>query len=220
MNYNYVGSIAERKMHFSSSVDVVIDEKNELFHAVSIYVPMSLAAANIVDFDPAWVSAEKPAVFTCVLDNYKETMKGKLLDQWADAFRQDTNASLILYIIVFLDGESTVNMWEIDDVSIKFAPITSAFNKLFFISYVKTLFDENYAGKPAIAPPTPGTAAVQTLRVTNTAGAEQTLAAGTYVINDGVKTWQLVIASDTVVPDGEHIDFILNADTAGVDASR
>jgi hypothetical protein len=219
MNYNYVGSIAERKMHFSSSVDVIIDEKNELFHAVSIYVPMSLAAANIVDFDPAWVSAEKPAVFTCVLDNYKETMKGKLLDQWADAFRQDTNTGLILYVIVFLDGESTVNMWEIDDVSIKFAPITSAFNKLFFISYVKTLFDESYDGKPTIAPPTPGTAAAQTLRVTNTAGSEQTLAAGTYVINDGVKTWQLVIASDTAVPDGEYIDFILNADTAGVDAN-
>jgi hypothetical protein len=219
MNYNFVGSVSERKMHFSSSVDVIIDEKNELFHAISIYVPMSLAAANIADFDPAWVSAEKPAVFTCVLDNYKETMKGKLLDQWADAFRQDTNTSLILYVIVFLDGEGTADMWEIDDVSIKFAPITNAFNKLFFISYVKTLFDENYAGKPTIVPPTPGTAAVQTLRVTNTIGAEQTLAAGTYVIDDGVETWQLVIASDTLVPDGEYIDFILNADTVGVNAN-
>jgi hypothetical protein len=219
MNYNYVGSIAERKMHFSSSVEVIIDEKNELFHAISLYVPMSLAAANIVDFDPAWVSAEKPAVFTCVLDNYKENMKGRLLDQWADAFRQDTNTSLVLYVLVFLDDESTVNMWEIDDVSIKFAPITNTFNKLFFISYVKTLFDESYAGKPTIVPPTPGTTAAQTLRVTNTAGNEQTLTADTYVINDGVKTWQLVVAGDTVVPDGDHVDFVLNADTAGIDAN-
>jgi hypothetical protein len=206
-------------MHFSSSVDVVIDEKNELFNAVSIYVPMSQAAANIVDFDPAWVSAEKPAVFTCILGNYKEIMKGKLLDQWADAFRQDTNASLILYVIVFLDDESTADMWTIDDVSIKFAPITNAFNKLFFISYVKTLFDENYAGKPAIVPPTPGTVAGLVLRVTNTSGGEQTLAAGTYVINDGAKTWRLVIASDTIMSGGDYADYVLEADTAGVDAN-
>jgi hypothetical protein len=219
MNYNYPGSVSERKMHFSSSVEVIVDEKNELFHAISIYVPMSLAQANIVDFDPAWVSAEKPAVFTCVLDNYKEIMKGKLLDQWADAYRQDTNVSLILYVIVFLDGESTVNMWEIDEVSIKFAPITNAFGKLFFISYVKTLFDESYAGKPTIVPLTPGTAATQTLRVTNTSGGAQTLTAGTYVINDGVTTWSLVVASDMLMADGDQADFILNADTAGVDAN-
>jgi hypothetical protein len=134
-------------MHFSSSVDVIVDEKNELFHAVSVYVPMSLAEANIAGFDPAWVTAAKPAVFTCVLDNYKEIMKGKLLDQWADAFRQDTNTSLILYAVVFLDDASTAGMWEIDDVSITFAPLTNAFNKLFFISYVKTLFDESYTGE-------------------------------------------------------------------------
>jgi hypothetical protein len=206
-------------MHFSSSVEVIIDEKNELFHAISIYVPMSLAPANIADFNPTWVSAEKPAVFTCVLDNYKEIMKGKLLDQWADAFRQDTNTSLILYVIVFLDDASTANMWEIDDVSIKFAPITSAFNKLFFISYVKTLFDETYAGKPVIVPAVPGTAAMQTLRFTNTSGGTQTLTAGTYVIDDGVKTWQLVIASDTILQDGEYIDFLLDADTVGVDTA-
>jgi hypothetical protein len=39
MNTNYIGSIAERKMRFASSVEVVINEKNELFNAVSIYVP-------------------------------------------------------------------------------------------------------------------------------------------------------------------------------------
>jgi hypothetical protein len=219
VNYNYVGSIAERKMHFASSVEVIVNEKNELFNAVSIYVPLSQAAANIADFDSAWVTTDKPAVMTCVLDNYKKIMKGKLLDQWMNVFRQDTNTAVILYLIVFADGDDTVGMWEIDDVSIKFAPVTNAFNKLFFISYVKTLFDETYAGKPVIVPLTPGTAAVQTLRVTNTAGSGQTLAAGTYVINDGVKTWQLVIASDTVIPDGEYIDFVFSADTAGADAN-
>jgi hypothetical protein len=206
-------------MHFSSSVDVIIDEKNELFHAISIYVPMSLAQANIVDFDPAWVSEEKPAVFTCVLDNYKETMKGKLLDQWADAFRQDTNGSLILYVIVFLDGTGTGDMWEIDDVSIKFAPITNAFGKLFFISYVKTLFDESYAGKPTVVPAVPGTPAVQTFRITNGGSAEKTLAAGTYVVDDGVTTWQLVVAADTPVSAGDYVEYALTADDAGVDAN-
>jgi hypothetical protein len=206
-------------MHFSSSVDVIVDENNELFNAVSIYVPMSLAGANIVDFSPAWVSAEKPAVFTCALDNYKKIMKGALLDQWADAFRQDTNTSLILYVIVFLDDESTAGMWKIDDVSIKFAPITNAFNKLFFISYVKTLFDGSYAGKPALVPELPGTSAGMVLRITNTSGGEQTLAAGTYVIDDGAKTWTFVIASDTLMGDGDYGDYVLEADTAGVDAN-
>jgi hypothetical protein len=204
-------------MHFSSSVDVIVDEKNELFNAVSIYVPMSLAPANIVDFDPVWVSASKPAVFTCVLDNYKEIMKGKLLDQWADAFRQDTNTSIILYVIVFPDDASTVNMWEIDDTSIKFAPLTSAFNKLFFISYVKTLFDETYAGKPTIVPAVPGTAALQTIRVTNGGSVARTLAAGTYVVDDGVKTWTLAVAADVIIAAGEHIDYDLTAGEVGVD---
>jgi hypothetical protein len=206
-------------MHFASSVDVIIDEKNELFNAVSIYVPMSLAAANIVDFDPAWVSAEKPAVFTCVLDSYKEIMKGKLLDQWADAFRQDTNVNLILYVIVFLDGASTADMWEIDDVSIKFAPVTNAFNKLFFISYVKTLFDETYAGKPVMVPAVPGTAALQAVRITNEDGSGRTIAAGTYVFNDGAQTWRLVIDADVTIPAGEHADYALTADAAGADAN-
>jgi hypothetical protein len=219
MNVNYVGSISERKMHFSSSVEVVVDEKNELFHAVSIYVPLSLAAANITDFDPAWVSAEKPAVFTCVVDNYKEIMKGKLLDQWADAFRQDTNTSLILYVIVFLDGEGTEDMWKVDDVSIKFAPITNAFGKLFFISYVKTLFDETYAGEPVIVPAVPGTAALQTVRITNGGSTDKVIEEGTYVVDDGVNTWQLVVDADVTIPAGEYVDYDLTADEVGVDAN-
>ena len=149
MNYNYPGSISEYNMNFASTVDVVVDEKNELFNAISIYVPMSLAEANILDFDPSWVSAGKPAVITCTLDSYKKYMKGKLLDQWQDVFRQDTNFDVILYLIVFLDNASTDNMWDIDDASITFGPITEAFNKLYYISFVKTLFDETYDGSQA-----------------------------------------------------------------------
>jgi hypothetical protein len=205
-------------MHFASSVEAIVDEKNELFNAISIYVPMSLAEANIVDFDPAWVSAEKPAVFTCVLDNYKKVMRGKLLDQWQDAFRQDTNVSLILYVIVFLDDESTVNMWEIDDVSNQFDPITNAFKKLFFISYVKTLFDGTYDGTPVLAPAVPGAPAQMTIRLANPTGGELTVTEGSYAYSDGVKTFSFTLVSDVnLLPDGAH-DVPVIAGSAGVDA--
>jgi hypothetical protein len=219
MNYNYVGSLSERKMRFSSSVDVIVDEKSELFHAISVYVPMSLAMANIVDFDTAWVSAEKPAVFTCIADNYKEIMKGKLLDQWADAFRQDTNTSLILYVIVFLDGAGTEDMWDIDDISIKFAPLTNAFNKLFFISYVKTLFDEYYDGRPIILTSNPGTPASAVGLVTNASGQTVTIPAGTYTQNDGIKDWAYILESDLVLQPGESAEREIFATAPGVDAN-
>jgi hypothetical protein len=206
-------------MHFASSVEAIVDEKNELFNTISIYVPMSLASANIVDFDPAWVSAEKPAVFTCVLDNYKKVMRGKLLDQWQDAFRQDTNVSLILYVIVFLDDESTVNMWEMDDVSIQFDPITNAFNKLFFISYVKTLFDETYDGKPIMVPSVPGAAAESVVEIANPTASQITILANTYVYSDGVKNWQITFEADTDLAAGGIAVKDIYADSVGSDAA-
>jgi hypothetical protein len=220
INVNYPGSISERKMHFASSVAVIVDEKNELFNAISIYVPMSLAAANIVDFDPAWVTAEKPAVFTCVLDNYKKIMKGRLLDQWTDVFRQDTNPSAILYLIIFLDDGSTVGMWEIEDISIKFEPLTTAFKKLYFISYVKVLFDEYYDGRPVQLPADPGTAASAQITLSNPTGAEITVPANTYSFNDGVKDWEIPLDAAVVLTanGGEHTMQVFAA-TVGNDAA-
>jgi len=218
MNINYVGSLSERKMHFSSSVEVIVDEKNELFNAISIYVPASLAAGNIIDFDPAWVTAEKPAVFTCVVDNYKEIMKGKLLDQWQDVFRQDTNSSVILYLIVFQDDSTTVGMWDIDDVSIKFKPLTEAFNKLYFISFVKVLFDETYDGRPALLPSNPGTAATAEITVANPTGADIEVPANNYSFNDGVKDWIIPVTEAVTVPAGESVAMSIAATTVGNDA--
>jgi hypothetical protein len=219
MNYNYPGSVSEYDMHFASSVEVIVDEKNELFNAVSIYIPMSLAAANIADFDPAWVSAQRPAVFTCVLDNYKNTMKGKLLDQWGDVFRQDTNVSVILYLIVFLDDDSTVGMWEIEDVSISFAPITHAFNKLHFISYTKVLFDGDYDGRPVELPADPGTPASAVVRLSNSTGDSLTVDPASYLFNDGVKDWTIPVAETITIPDGGHRDIEIFASTVGADAA-
>jgi len=206
-------------MHFASSVEVIIDEKNELFNAISIYVPASLAAANIVDWDSAWVTADKPAVFTCVLSNYKELMKGKLLDQWQDVFCADTNVSVILYLIVFQDDISTIAMWEMDDTSIKFKPLTGAFGKLFHISFIKTLFDESYDGQAGVLPATPGTAATAVIRFTNTTGVDVTLPADTYLFNDGVKDWVALVPDALVIPANDGVSMNAAATTVGNDAA-
>jgi len=206
-------------MNFASTVDVVVDEKNELFNAFSIYIPMSLASANIIDFNPAWVTADKPAVITCTLESYKKYMKGKLLDQWQDVFRQDTNFDVILYLIVFLDNSSTEDMWDIDDISIKFAPITEAFNKLYFISFVKTLFDPSYDGKPVQISASPGTKATAQIRITNSGGAGQTIGANAYVFSDGVKNWSIPLADPLELEAGASEVMQIEADAVGADAA-
>jgi hypothetical protein len=204
-------------MHFSSSVSVSVNLKEEPFDSFSLYVPMSQAAANIVDFDPALVSAEKPALYVCDVQNYKEALKGKLLDQWQPAFRQDTNTDLVLYVIVFLDDDSTADMWEIDDRSITFGPLTAAFSKLFFVSQFKMLFDGDYDGKPVLVPADPGTAARATGLVTNTSGQTVTIPAGTYTQNDGIKDWAYILESDLVLQPGEFVEREIFATTPGVD---
>jgi hypothetical protein len=224
INFNYPGSISEYNMNFASTVDVtVISEKSELFNAASIYIPMSLASANIIDFDTAWVTADKPAVITCTLENYKKYMKGQLLNQWQDVFRQDTfqndtNAAVILYLIVFLDDASTDDMWDIDEVSIRFAPITEAFSKLYFISFVKTLFDGSYDGKPAMIEGTPGTTATADIVITNPSDDEITVEQGAYSFNDGAKDWHVVVAQEAVLATGDTLSLQIVADTAGVDS--
>jgi hypothetical protein len=218
MNVAYVGSISERKMHFSSSVSVVINTKEEPFDAVSVYVPLSLAAANIIDFDSSVVSAEKPALFVCDVQNYKEALKGKLLDQWQAAFRDDTNTDLVLFVIVFLDGAGTADMWEIDDVSIAFQPLSAAFRKLFFVSQFKTMFDPNYAGTPSLVPAVPGTPALAVIRVTRGSGAAS-VPAGTYALSDGVKTYNWVVVAGIAFADGEYQDVQLAASSDGVDSA-
>jgi hypothetical protein len=220
MNFNYIGSLAERKIHFSSSVEVVINENNELFNNFSIYVPMSLAAANIAEFDSSWVSADHPAVISCDVNNYKKHLKGKLLDQWMNVFRQDTNIDVVLYVIVFLDDISTVGMWEIDDVSIKFEPLTKAFNKLFYISYIKLLFDEKYSGEDVVVPADPGAPASAVLTLSNPESSPLTVPAASYTFNDGVKDWIIPLdAAVTLAANGGNTTMQVFASTVGSDAN-
>jgi len=206
-------------MHFASSVEVIVDEKNELFNAISIYVPASLAPANIIDWDPAWATADKPAVFTCVVSNYAEVMTGKLLNQWQDVFRTDTNVAVILHLIVFQDDSTTDDLWSIDDASIKFKPLTDAFNKLFYISYIKTMFDESYDGKAGMSPALPGTAATAVIRFTNPTNADVTLPADVYTLNDGVKDWTIEVPDPIVISEGDGVSIAITATTVGNDAA-
>jgi hypothetical protein len=208
-------------MHFASSVEVVTSVTNELFNAISLYVPMSQAAANIVDFDPAVVSAERPGVFTCVLDNYKKIMKGKLLDQWMDVFRQDTNVAVIVYLIVFLDDASTTGMWEITQSSISFAPVTKAFEALYPISFIKMLFDETMDGAPIQLPSYPGTAASAQITLSNSDASNPiTIPAATYTFNDGVKDWNIPVLAEIAIPaSSSHTPIEVFAATVGSDSA-
>jgi hypothetical protein len=107
-------------------------------------------------------------------------------------------------------------MWEIDDVSIKFAPVTDAFKELYFLSFVKILFDEYFDGKPVTVPPAPGTAASAGITLTNTnAGSPVTLPAADYVFNDGAKDWVIPVDADIVIPASGSVTLTIYATTVG-----
>ena len=217
MNFNYLGSLSQRKIKFQSTVDVIVQERNELFNAISVYVPASLASNNIIDYDPAWATAKKPAVMTCDVNNYKTIMKGKLLDQWEIAFRQDTNIDLVVYLIVFLDDATTATLWHMDDANISFDPLSEAFKRLYFISYFKVLFDETCDGEPTIIPD-PGTRSTADIDLFNATMLPVLVQQGTYSFNDGVVDWDIVVENDTTVAAGSSENFIIRSATVGDDA--
>lgn len=204
-------------MHFSSSVEVVVNEQNELFNAVSLYVPKAFADGNLVGWADLAdeVTATKPVVLTVDVTNYAKIMKGAMLEQWTDAFNLDSNVSLLVYIIVFDDAQA--GDWTIGAKSIDYAPLTGAFEKLYFISYVKMMFDPEFTGAPIVIPYS-GTRARRTISITNGTGTEKTLPAGTYVYNDGTKDFPLEVLADIVLaPAAVMTGIVLYATTVGVD---
>jgi hypothetical protein len=220
MNIAYIGSVAERNIKFLSTLETVKLEDDDLFNSFSIYVPSHLAAENIADYDPSWVSSQQPLVLQCDVTNYKKQIKGRLLDQWQNIFRQDTNTSVVLYVIVFLCDQSTAGEWEIDDVSITFGPLTRAFNALFHISWFKTLFDPYYDGRAVPVEGTPGTPASAVVVLGNSGSGALTVAAGSYVFNDGVKDWTIVLAADVELDAGaSYAPIQIYAATVGSDAA-
>ena len=147
MNLNYVGSVAERFMKFRSTLKTEENVENNLFNAVSIYVPKSLAEANLASdsYTPSEVTADKYAVIAVTVDNYAKVLASgsALLSQWLPVFNDGTNSAITLYIIVFDDTGFAPSLTA---GAITWSPLTKAFNELYFISFFKTMFSEHYDG--------------------------------------------------------------------------
>lgn len=154
MNLNYVGSVAERFMKFRSSLATEENISENLFNAVSIYVPKSLASNNLAEgsYDPAEVTADKYAVIAVTADNYTRVMKegGALLAQWLPVFNDGTNLAVTLYVIIFDDTEFAPT---VSANGIVWNPLSKAFKELYFISLFKTMFSEHYNGAVVTSDP-------------------------------------------------------------------
>ena len=147
MNLNYVGSVAERFMRFRSRLAETEGVAEDLFNAISIYVPKSLAEAQLSSeaYDPTAVTADTYAVIAVTVDNYKDVLAdgSVLLSQWLPVFNDGTNFAVKLYVIVFDDTGFTPTLTA---GAITWQPLTKAFNELYFISLFKTMFSEHYDG--------------------------------------------------------------------------
>lgn len=157
MNLNYIGSVAERFMKFRSRLASSEGVASNLFNAISIYVPKSLAEANLApdSYTPSSVDADNYAVIVVTVDNYKSVLAdgSVLLSQWLPVFNDGTNSAVTLYVIVFDDTGFAPT---VTAGGITWAPLTKAFNELYFISFFKTMFSEHYDGSkvesdPAVA---------------------------------------------------------------------
>lgn len=147
MNLNYVGSVAERLMKFRSSLKATETVDEDLFNAISIYIPKSLASRQFVAdaYDATEVTADKYAVITVTVDNYSTVLlsTGALYGQWLPIFNDGANLAVTLYCIVFDDTSFAPTLGA---NGLDWSPLTKAFKDLYFISYFKTLFSEHYDG--------------------------------------------------------------------------
>ena len=135
-------------MQFRTLFKVTEDINEDLFNAISIYMPKSLAAANLISgtYDPTAIDATHYGVVTVTTDNYRRILEetGSLMAQWLPVFNDGTNFDVTLYIVIFDDTSFSVTTGA---ASISWAPLSKAFNELYFISFFKTMFSEHYDGK-------------------------------------------------------------------------
>jgi hypothetical protein len=154
MNLNFVGSVAERFMRFRSRLAETEGVAEDLFNAISIYVPKSLALKNLASgsYDPTAVTADHYAVIAVTVDNYKDVLAegSPLLSQWLPVFNDGTNFSVKLYVIVFDDTDFAPTATA---GALTWSPLTKAFNELYFISLFKTMFSEHYDGSKVTSDP-------------------------------------------------------------------
>lgn len=154
MNVNYVGSLAERFMKFRASLEEGIGIAENLFNAISIYVPKSLAEANLSEdaYDPDDVTSTTYAVISVTVDNYKSVFAdgSVMLSQWLPVFNDGANSSVTLYVIVFDDTSFNPTLTA---TAITWDSLTQAFKELYFISFFKTMFSEHYNGETVTSEP-------------------------------------------------------------------
>ena len=147
MNLNYVGSVAERFMRFRSRLAETEGIAEDLFNAISIYVPKSLAQAQFSAeaYDPTAVTADNYAVIKITVDNYKDVFAegSAMLSQWLPVFNDGTNFAVTLYAIVFDDTGFAPTLTA---GAITWSPLKKAFDELYFISLFKVMFSEHYDG--------------------------------------------------------------------------
>ena len=134
-------------MRFRSRLAETEGVAEDLFNAISIYVPKSLAQAQLSAeaYDPTAVTADNYAVIPVTVDNYKDVMAdgSALLSQWLPVFNDGTNFNVTLYVIVFDDTSFAPTLTA---GALTWSPLTKAFNELYFISLFKTMFSEHYDG--------------------------------------------------------------------------
>ena len=135
-------------MRFRSRLAETEGVAEDLFNAISIYVPKSLAQAQLSAdaYDPDTVTAENYAVIAVTVDNYKDVLAegSPLLSQWLPVFNDGTNFAVTLYVIVFDDTGFTPT---VTAGAVTWSPLSKAFNELYFISLFKTMFSEHYDGR-------------------------------------------------------------------------
>lgn len=150
MNYNHRGSLAERFIQFRSSILAEQDSSSELFHTFSVYIPSNIASEVIEDVVLDTIEDE-PVVIKVNVDNYLDVMKGGLLAQWGRVFNNGTNFDLEIVLVVFYvpDGSGTdvfADYLAVDAHTIDYAPLTQAFEELWFASFFKTMYSPKYDG--------------------------------------------------------------------------
>ena len=199
MNLNYVGSVAERFMKFRSTLKTEEDISENLFNAVSIYVPKSLASANLASgsYEPSEITADKYAVIPVTVDNYTSVLAdgSVLLSQWLPIFNDGTNSAVTLYIIVFDDTEFAPT---VTAGAVTWAPLTKAFKELYFISFFKTIFSEHYDGKKVESDP------AQETDYDDSNYFDMALALSYLCENESTLSFCLLEAKVTVPSDGEE----------------
>lgn len=135
-------------MKFRSSLASTETIDENLFNAISIYVPKSLAEAQFAEnaYDGDAVEGKKFAVITVTADNYAKVLSatGSLYAQWLPIWNDGANVAVTLYCIVFDDTGFAPT---VGAAAITWEPLSHAFNELFFISYFKCLFSEHLDGK-------------------------------------------------------------------------